>query len=83
MLPEALIEIIVLLGFLAIPGLHGHDPMEEYQVIEFFAGAARTARLAKALKLPSAALDRDFDPAMDLNTPAGFLLLVFVRDTVL
>ena len=66
----------MLLGFLAIPGLHDDAMCREYQVIEFFAGGARTSRLAKGLRLRSVALDRDFGASMDLNTPAGFLLLV-------
>ena len=74
MVAEALIEIVILLGFLAIPGLHD-DQGSELQVLEFFAGAARTARLAKGVNLKSAALDKTFHSSMDINTPAGFLLL--------
>ena len=44
-------------------------------MLEFFAGAARTARLAKGLSLESAALDKSFHSSMDINTAAGFLLL--------
>ena len=69
----------MLLGFLAIPGLHDDAMCREYQVIEFFAGGARKSRLAKGLRLRSVALDRDFGASMDLNTPAGFLLLVSIR----
>ena len=43
--------------------------------LEFFAGAARIARMGKALKLRTGALDRDMDASMDLNTYSGFLLL--------
>ena len=74
-LPEALLEIIVLLAFLNIPGLH-EDQAADYQVIEFFAGAARIARMGRALNLSTTALDRDVHSSMDINTAAGFVLLV-------
>ena len=75
-LVQELLEIIILLSFLHVPGLHD-DGSPELQVLEFFAGAARIARMGKALNLQTAALDRDMDPSMDINTAAGFLLLVF------
>ena len=79
--PEALLEIIILLAFLKIPGLLG-DGASEFQVLEFFAGAARIARMGRAMKLKTGALDRDMDASMDLNTSAGFLLLVvFLQST--
>ena len=63
----------MLLGFLSIPGLHCEGP--EFQVLEFFGGAARTARLARGCNLAAGSLDRDYSSTMDINTDAGFLLL--------
>ena len=71
-LTEAFVEIIILLGFLSMPALHRE---KQYQVLEFFGGAARTARLAKGLKLKSGSLDKSYHNSMDINTDAGFLLL--------
>ena len=71
-LTEAFVEIIILLGFLSMPALRRE---KQYQVLEFFGGAARTARLAKGLKLKSGSLDKSYHNSMDINTDAGFLLL--------
>ena len=54
-----------------------------YETLEFFAGAARMAKLSHHLQQPSAAVDKEYDHgdnkktnnAMDLNTSAGFLFL--------
>lgn len=53
-----------------------------YETLEFYAGAARMAKLSHHLGKPSAAMDRMYDAsdnkrqnnAMDFNTSAGFLL---------
>ncbi len=56
----------------------------EYEIIEFYAGASRLARLSKAMGSSTAVMDRDFDTqgdnkkmnnAMDFNTSAGFTSL--------
>ncbi|CAE7362139.1 unnamed protein product, partial [Symbiodinium sp. CCMP2592] len=69
------ILIICLLGHLDL------DPTTEqpYEVLEFFAGSARIARLAKFIGLSSTALDKsycdgdniDLTNCMDINTDAG------------
>ena len=54
--------------------------------MELFAGAARVSRLGKALGLHAGALDkalckgnnRDVTNCMDINTDAGFLLLIYI-----
>ena len=53
----------------------------QYVTLEFFAGAARMAKLSHHLGGPSAAMDKLFDDAdnkvknngMDFNTSGGFL----------
>ena len=46
-----------------------------YDVLDFFAGAARIAVLADGLGLAAARLDKEQSGACDLNTSAGFVLL--------
>ncbi|CAL1141134.1 unnamed protein product [Cladocopium goreaui] len=55
----------------------------EYDVLELYAGQQRLVKLAKGLKMKTAAMDRDFDTlgdnksknnAMDMNTSGGFVL---------
>ena len=62
-------------------GNSGH----EYEVLEFYAGKARLAKLAKALGKNSAAMDFVYDTkgdnstknnSMDMNTSAGFTFLI-------
>ena len=57
---------------------------DEFQVLEFYAGQRRLARLATQLGQSCAAMDRDYDMVgdnkrsnncMDLNTNAGFTFL--------
>ena len=48
---------------------------DHYDVLDFFAGAARIAVLAEGLGLASARLDKEQSGACDLNTNAGFVLL--------
>ena len=57
------------------------------EVIEVFAGTARLARLAKALGIPSEAHDITYDAnakyeksCMDINEPAGYVLLSFLSN---
>ena len=74
-------------------------PDNRYDLLEFFAGSARIARLAKARGYSSVAVDLLYDTtapppktkrkackgfknsksAMDINTSAGFVLLVLFR----
>lgn len=54
---------------------------DHYETLEFFAGAARSAKLSHHLGRPSAAVDKLFDEgdnkkknnAMDFNTSGGFV----------
>ena len=60
------------------------EELDYYHVLDFFAGKARIARIAKSCGLAAAALDKDYcdgdnrkkTNSMDVNTNAGFLLLV-------
>ena len=80
---EAFIEILILLAHLSVVQSYVAG-REEFQIVELFAGAARVSRLAKALGIRASALDkalckgnnRDVTNCMDINTDAGFLLLV-------
>lgn len=78
---KVFIIIILLVGHLSLLKL---DDSNQYEVVEFYAGAARLARIAKSFGVNAAAMDILFDPdsdnvkrnnAMDMNTSAGFLLL--------
>lgn len=60
------------------------NPHGEYDILEFYAGQARLARLGKGLGLNVAAMDFLMDTegdnkrknnAMDMNTSAGFVFL--------
>ena len=62
-------------------GNSGH----EYEVLEFYAGAARLAKLAQARGKNAAAMDFLYDTkgdnhtknnSMDMNTSAGFTFLI-------
>ena len=52
---------------------------DHFQVIDFFAGAARITKLARGLGLAAACLDKDLSGVFDLNTDAGFMLLAAVK----
>ena len=72
---EAFIEVLLLLMHMQI--FRDTTPVSEFQVVEFFAGSARIATLAKKiLNLPVCALDKEYvdGHAMDINSNAGFLL---------
>ena len=74
---KVFVEILVLLMHMQM--FSDLAPAAEYEVIEMFAGQARVAKLAKSfLDLPAVALDKDFmaGHGMDINSSAGFLLLV-------
>ena len=78
-LSQVFILIIILLGHLELDA----TTEKPYEVLEFFAGSARIARLAKHLGLSSTALDKSYcdgdniesGNCMDINTDAGFLSL--------
>lgn len=62
------------------------DPQKsEYEILEFYAGQARLAKMATALGVKSAAMDFLYDPegdnrtknnSMDMCTSAGFVFLI-------
>ena len=71
---------ILLIGFLDVVDIN----KDEFQFIELYAGQQRLVKLAKGLKMKTAAMDRDFDTlgdnksknnAMDMNTSGGFVFL--------
>ena len=68
-----------MIGFLKPVDLTTGD--HEFELLEFYAGAARIAKLYKGLGGSAAAMDKDFDKegnnrtrnnSMDFNTSAGF-----------
>ena len=71
---------ILLIGYLNYVDLS----LDDYQVLEFYAGKRRVAKLASALGFSSAAMDKLYDTTgdnvvtnncMDINTSGGFLPL--------
>ena len=79
-LSKVFVITILLIGHLQICDM----TMDKYQVLEYYAGAARLAKLSRNLGLPSAAMDIIYDRegdnkrvnnAHDLNTSAGFVSL--------
>lgn len=77
--------IVLMVGFLK-PVSFNQDT-DQYQVLEFYAGAARVSKLASNLGVRVAAMDKNYDTigdnkkrnnAMDFNTSAGFTFLDFV-----
>lgn len=71
--------IVLMIGFMKPVDLTTGD--HEFEVLEFYAGAARLAKLCKSLGGSAAAMDKDYDKegnnrtknnAMDFNTSAGF-----------
>lgn len=78
--PKVFIITVLMIGHLSCVELMG-DP--GYQVLEFYAGQRRAARLASGLGQTCAAMDIMYDPlgdnkkvnnCMDMNTSAGFTL---------
>lgn len=71
--------IIFLIGHLTMVNLDGN-----FEILEFYAGAARLAKISANLGGKAAAMDYLFDDgdnktrnnAMDMNTSAGFLPLI-------
>ena len=77
---QVFIITVLMIGHLSCVELMG-DP--GYQVLEFYAGQRRAARLASGLGQTCAAMDIMYDPlgdnkkvnnCMDMNTSAGFTL---------
>jgi hypothetical protein len=75
---EDAIFLVLLVHWMGVGGDEG------YQVLEYFAGVARIAALAKAVGYTAFAYDRDFGKSskrrskrspMDLNSSAGLVLL--------
>lgn len=70
---------ILCIGYLNIVDMS----QDKYEILEFFAGERRLARLANDLGRPTASMDKMYDSAnnidatncMDLNTSAGFTFL--------
>lgn len=79
-LSKVFVITILLIGHLDMCDMS----MERYQVLEFYAGAARLAKLSRNLGLASAAMDivydqkgnnRQLNNAHDMNTSGGFVSL--------
>lgn len=79
---KVFIVLILLIGHLNV--VKWENPREEYDILEFYAGQARLARLGKAMGLHVAAMDFLMDTegdnkrknnATDMNTSAGFVFL--------
>lgn len=80
---KAWVLLVLLASWIRLP--EGQDIREGYQIIEFFAGKRRVARLAHAVGLSAAAHDITYDSSfkprkkkykkscMDINDSAGFL----------
>lgn len=77
---QVFVVIILLIGYLDMVDM----TKNEYDVLELYAGQQRLVKLAKGLKMKTAAMDRDFDTlgdnksknnAMDMNTSGGFVFL--------
>lgn len=79
-LSKVFLVIILLVAHLDIVDTE----LNSYEVLEFYAGAARLAKISAALGVKSAAMDILYDEgdnkkknnAMDMNTSAGFLFLI-------
>lgn len=72
---KVLIGLVILVGFM---DLGSTTTFPEYEVFDFFAGAARISRLARELKIPSASFDINYHSnpdVFDINSPAGFVFL--------
>lgn len=72
--PEVLITLVILTGSLC----QIDPPVPEYQVLDFFAGAARIARGARVMDLPAAAFDIGYHPndrVFNINSDAGMASL--------
>ena len=79
---QAFILLILLVGNLTIVDME--NPASHYEVLEYYAGTARLARLGKAMGINVAAMDSLYDVAgdnrkknnsHDLNTSAGMVSL--------
>ena len=77
---QVFVVIILLIGYLDMVDM----TKNEYDVLELYAGQQRLVKLAKGLKMKTAAMDRDFDTlgdnksknnAMEMNTSGGFVFL--------
>lgn len=81
-------KVVLLVAFLRMPGWD--DNTEGLDLVEFFAGKARTSKLAAWMGFKSRAFDIEYHPTrhpfepkhgmrprscMDINGPAGFALL--------
>ena len=81
--PQVFVVTILLLGFMDMIDIDKNS----FEVLEIFAGEQRLVKLAKGLGIPTASMDKAFDPtgdnrtqnnSMDLNTSAGFLFLFLI-----
>ena len=66
------IYLIILIGHLKESFV---DKLDHYQLIDFFSGVGRIARLAKHVGLATAAIDKNDSSSFDVNTSAGFVWL--------
>ena len=75
---EALITLVILTSLMNIEGPAGRSVQQEYQVLDFYAGAARVARASRELGDVAAAFDISYhsDPKVfDINSPSGMVSL--------
>ena len=82
---QVFVVCILLLGHLSFVDPEKTEHETQYEILEFYAGQARLAKMASALGVPSAATDFLYDDgdnkhknnSMDMCTSAGFLLLIW------
>ena len=77
-IPEALITLVILTSLMNIEGPVGPAFQPEYQVLDFYAGAARVARASRQLGEVSASFDISYHSnprVFDINSPSGMVSL--------
>ena len=70
---QELVHLVAMLAFVKEDFVAKRD---HFQILDFFAGAARITVLAQGLGLAAAKLDKDMAMSCDMNTNAGFVWLV-------
>ena len=68
--PQEFIYLVIMIGYMSDSFIKKGS---RYQVLDFFSGAGRISKLAKALGFRVAAVDRDISDRLDMNTNAGFV----------
>ena len=64
--------MVVMLGYMNKEVISQCD---RYQILDFFSGAGRLAKLSAGVGFGTAAVDKEIGTSLDLNTSAGFVLL--------